>query len=1369
MLRLAYLLIAGLTLLAHTTLADTQVPKMLEDWRGWVLEKHTDINCPILYNAAEKNCIWLGSLDIQVNEKSGLFVQQIETFSDGFVALPGDKEYWPESIVDKLRGNSVPVRDMDGAPQVFLNAGKYQLEGKWNWAKMPRTLVIPESTGILSLMIDNKKIQSPFLENPGILLLNANTQQNQLEPQDNLDLRVFRHLQDEVPFKILTRIEMDVSGKERELHLSQALLEGFRLTAFNSDLPAKLEKDGSLRVQVKSGSWVIEIWSQSHSPVNQIALKPMSENTIWPDQEIWVFEQKPEIRNVQISGISSIDPQQTQLPEDWKRLPAYLAEPNSPMQLEELQRGGESAKNRLLLSRQMWLDFSGKGFTVKDRINGELHQSWRLETQAPVVLQSAKANGEAQLITQIAGNANPGVEIRQRQLDFEGISRIETRDALPVSGWSSAFNQVSTELILPPGWSLLTATGTSSESGSWIEKWNLWTLFLVLIISLALARIIHLRVGLLALVTLVVIYHRDESPVFTWLNLAAVLALLPYISGKFKTWMLRYAWISFALLALNLLPFCVQQAREFFYPQQEYANKHMKEAYYSVDDSWLPSIMSASSNKNVAYENDYLAESAPVASMMEMKQSESVGGYPQQKLIRKKQQYQADQMVQAGPGIPTWSWNSVHLHWSGPVLAEEQTQLYLLSPLWNRIGSLLSVILSLLLAGLLFKHFSKFNQNSDSPSRSSSPAPALASVTAIILSSLLMMPSDNVIAEPILDKKLLAELETRLTAPAKCLPNCASIESVKLIAEPNQLKLEMEVHAIENLALPLPGQRQEWWPSQILVDGKNASLMQNSQGQLLVFLTPGRHEIVLQASTQNRDALDFNFPLAIHNFSSQLNGWQLSGNAQGALNSVQIQRTLSELQANKNTDEQLRPDPIPPFVIIKRHFNFDLDWNLTTEVIRVAPNEGVINLQVPLLEGEAPIEGNTNLQHLSADTRSLKIQLDKQQTSVYWTSRLAPVDSIKLIAATDQPWIEIWEAEVSDVWHLTHSGLAEVHPQDVNQLPIWQPWPGEELTLNFIRPTAAKGNALVIESVELNTEPSNRATTHRLDLSIRTNQANQFAFTLPESASLNQVSVNGVRLSISPVKGVLRIPLQPGEQPVSIEWQSPEGLSSFFDTPAINLGLASANQSINVTLPSDRWPLLVGGPSIGPSVLLWGMLLVILILSYQLGRSKLTPLSSLQWILLSLGVATVTLHGLFLIAVWLLCLQWRQNLTSVTSKTRFKWMQFGLFSLSIIALGTLLATIPIGLLSSPDMHIKGNGSSAYYLRWYQDMSPDQLAQAWVISLPLWIYKLVMLAWSLWLAASLIRWLAWAWKALGAHGFWYASDEIVTTPKDAPVS
>jgi len=41
----------------------------------------------------------------------------------------------------------------------------------------------------------------------------------------------------------------------------------------------------------------------------------------------------------------------------------------------------------------------------------------------------------------------------------------------------------------------------------------------------------------------------------------------------------------------------------------------------------------------------------------------------------------------------------------------------------------------------------------------------------------------------------------------------------------------------------------------------------------------------------------------------------------------------------------------------------------------------------------------------------------------------------------------------------------------------------------------------------------------------------------------------------------------------------------------------------------------------------------------------------------------------------------------------------------------------------------------------------------VISVSIWFYRLLMLAWALWLAASLLRWLQWGWAQLNHRGFW----------------
>jgi hypothetical protein len=66
--------------------------------------------------------------------------------------------------------------------------------------------------------------------------------------------------------------------------------------------------------------------------------------------------------------------------------------------------------------------------------------------------------------------------------------------------------------------------------------------------------------------------------------------------------------------------------------------------------------------------------------------------------------------------------------------------------------------------------------------------------------------------------------------------------------------------------------------------------------------------------------------------------------------------------------------------------------------------------------------------------------------------------------------------------------------------------------------------------------------------------------------------------------------------------------------------------------------------------------------------------------------------------------------------------------------------------------IAGAGQSFGGLSWFTDQSANQLPSAWVLSVSLWWYKAAMLAWALWLAFALTRWLPFAWRALnvGSH-------------------
>ena len=69
------------------------------------------------------------------------------------------------------------------------------------------------------------------------------------------------------------------------------------------------------------------------------------------------------------------------------------------------------------------------------------------------------------------------------------------------------------------------------------------------------------------------------------------------------------------------------------------------------------------------------------------------------------------------------------------------------------------------------------------------------------------------------------------------------------------------------------------------------------------------------------------------------------------------------------------------------------------------------------------------------------------------------------------------------------------------------------------------------------------------------------------------------------------------------------------------------------------------------------------------------------------------------------------------------------------------------------MQIEGNGSFAGSLHWTFDRSEGAFPRAWAISVPLFVYRTAMLAWAMWLAAALIRWIGWGWSSFSEGGLW----------------
>jgi hypothetical protein len=251
---------------------------------------------------------------------------------------------------------------------------------------------------------------------------------------------------------------------------------------------------------------------------------------------------------------------------------------------------------------------------------------------------------------------------------------------------------------------------------------------------------------------------------------------------------------------------------------------------------------------------------------------------------------------------------------------------------------------------------------------------------------------------------------------------------------------------------------------------------------------------------------------------------------------------------------------------------------------------------------------------------------------------------------------------------------------------------------------------------------------------------------------LQNVSIDGITQPIRQHANSVTLPIHPGAQQVALKWLSADEETMLFITPAVNLGIDSVNNHIQVTFGQDRWVLFTLGPQFGPAALIWGLLLVLLVLAMGLGKSALTPLKNWQWFLLLIGLSQIHIAAGLLVVSWLFALGLRSR-QSQEDINLFNLAQVGLGVLTLASVLLLFAAVQQGLLGSPAMQITGNQSTAWQLNWYQDHSGPILPAATVVSAPMMAYRLLMLGWSLWMALSLLDWLRWGWECFASGGLW----------------
>ncbi len=260
-------------------------------------------------------------------------------------------------------------------------------------------------------------------------------------------------------------------------------------------------------------------------------------------------------------------------------------------------------------------------------------------------------------------------------------------------------------------------------------------------------------------------------------------------------------------------------------------------------------------------------------------------------------------------------------------------------------------------------------------------------------------------------------------------------------------------------------------------------------------------------------------------------------------------------------------------------------------------------------------------------------------------------------------------------------------------------------------------------------------------MNLRASQGGEQVIALPAQTEVIGVSRNGEALNLRAQDGKLSLPVIPGSQRFELRLRQ-EVAATLRRCDACDRARTAGGEHF----PSCSSCRRIAGcsrpaaPASGPAVLYWSELALMLLIAFALARTRRTPLKLWQWILLGLGFSMFSWIALLVVAAWLFALDWRARTTLASART-FNLLQLGLAALTVAAMLCLVASVQQGLLGTPDMHVAGNASSAYALRWFADRSADALPIAHAFSVPLWIYKLAMLAWALWLASALVGWLA----------------------------
>lgn len=1339
---------------------DERIPQSLRSWRDWVLWPNVDASSPPLHdNPATRISLWPARLEIAAEATKATWSMDVTIYDPSWIPLPGSTELWPEAVT--IGEKPIVVVEHEGRPATRLPAGRHHIAGTFQWPTMPRKIAIPAEIGVVGLSVESKGISVPYWDAQGDLWLRRELAEQ--SDRDNMTVNIYRALEDGIPLWLRSDVELTVSGKSREESLGTLLPPGWTLSSIVSNLPAAVDSQGKLTVQVRAGTWTVELHAFRTHDTQEIAF---AADAPPPHSQEWIaFRAKPELRLAELQGPSQVNVAQTTFPSKWRGLPVYQWDTKTPLRIVEKFRGmGPAPASGLRITRQAWLDEDGGGLTFRDLIQGEKIRLPRLDVANGQQLGAVQINGIGQLITKnpfsepatapvpegapaaasdVAGEA-VGVELRTRNLNLQATSRAAMNSEFSATGWRADANSLSLRMYLPPGWRMLALFGADRVDGDWLTAWTLLDLFLLLVFSLAVVRMRGLIAGLVAFVAFALSYHEFGAPRISWLFLLVPLALMRVVPpGTAQSWLRLWRNLAVVALLLILIPFAARQLQTLIYPQLEGPGIRFVDR-----GGFIPRLARGSaSNRDwmLSQQQPMLGQVAQEMSAATGVENEAAGADSKRYANAAKGRYSnpfqssnflndAKAKVQTGPAQPEWAWTSVDCSWNGPVSANQTIRPILISLALHRLLTLARLVLIALLVWFLLS-FTGHQRTSK--------------LASLVTSAALMFGlTGSALGDEYPAPEMLETLRQRLLEAPDAFPHAAAIPSAKLSLQGSRLTTEAEIHAAFDVAVPLPGRLPAWSPVSVQIDGKPAESVCRRDGHLWIMVSAGVHRVTIVGLLPDSSEWEWSSLLSPRHVVVDAPDWNVTGISPEGTPEAQVffRRRIAAEVGSTDFDRRTYES----VAVVDRTLELGLIWKVHHRVERLSTTGRALDLRIPLLENERVISEN-----VAVEENQVVVRLGPDDIEFAWESELAQTNEVRLQANDTNAWVERWRLATSPVWHAESNGIAPIYEdQAADLIPVWHPWPGERVAIRLSRPEAVPGETLTVQRASHSTVLGSRMQASTLALEIESSLGGELPVELDSAAKVQALKRNGEPLPVRTERGRLLIPVQPGKQSVTVEWRNDRGLPRQYRGEAIRLPGAVANISTDFLVPESRWILWAQGPLLGPAVRFWFILAFALIAALVLGGLRISPLRRRDWTLLVLGLTQVPLVPALLVVAWFFLMAYRgQRREETLGRWHFNLWQVFLVLLTVAASVILVVAVGEGLLGRPEMFIQGNGSTRDQLKWFQPAVSQDLPQPMMISVSVWVYRVLMLLWALWLALSVLRWALWGWRQFSQGGYW----------------